>query len=1047
MVPQLAAERPTVSRRRALLKPFHLLVRQLLGPERWAWQRWSLARALNAQDRFAEALVFLDSAHRDFTRLEDALGQACCDWQRGVALRSQEVSRSATLLEVALDKVEALGEEEAAVRIHRDLAIAYNLLERFDEAAPLLQEARAYFAAVGDPVEAALCDLVEGARIRQLTRYQEAQELLTRALTTFRVHGEEVEAAKTLFMRGLVRIQTNEFQLALDDLHEASAIFHRERRPLRVANCRLAEGRVLAWLGRLGEASVLMDQARVWFEGQKMAQNTADSLLNLGNVAFFRGNYALASDHYERARAFYQRAEMQVFVARCEQNLGLAFKEKGRIDLALDHLHRAIRLFEEEEIFVWAAHCHYGIAELYARLRETETARFHLTRARHYFTQEALQLRAAQCEALEGQLAAAAGKEAEALTALKRAQTLAQESGSGHYISAIERLLGAQLLEMGDATGARAQYAAVQARAAATEERVDEAFALLGMGLASIQLGEREEARRRLQATLAMAAGVLPEVAWQAHAGLGDLARAEKNGQEALTSYRQALRALYGLRLSIPAPALAEGFVYSVSDLYERSIELALELNEELRALEMIEDYKAQVLKRTVFEAPRYEVGDPYLTSLLEREAELRAGIVRDQKLLLNAFEGENWEQTSVPPPAAETKRLQRLEAQRQEHRRTLHQIHAHTAGRLDSIEPFRWQRFLAQAQETLSAPWRVLAYYWLDEELVILHADASGIRQAHIQELTQMERMALELCTSPAPERRALAFRGALRGMRVVAPVDLRYQRLLYKLLIPDEVAALLTPATRLLIVPHGSLHHLPFSVLQNEEGFLVEQATISQLPSLAVLEGLARRAQESPPQEGIPLLIGIDSFAQDKPPLSSTVAEIRRLRALYGDRSELLQNAEATAGAVLQRNAVGDLQRYGLIHLASHAYLDAASDSMSAVALQERDLTTEDITQLRLNSAVVVLSACQSGLGALRSGDESLSLAQAFLIAGARTVTASLWHVEDVSTLALMVDFHAELHRGGSPAVALARAQRAAITRGDVPFAWGAFIAIGMP
>ena len=102
-------------------------------------------------------------------------------------------------------------------------------------------------------------------------------------------------------------------------------------------------------------------------------------------------------------------------------------------------------------------------------------------------------------------------------------------------------------------------------------------------------------------------------------------------------------------------------------------------------------------------------------------------------------------------------------------------------------------------------------------------------------------------------------------------------------------------------------------------------------------------------------------------------------------------------------------------------------------------------EISRLRLGLAVVVLSACQSGLGEINAGDEIVSLLYAFFAAGARAVVASQWHVDDASTADLMADFHRHLHAGASPAEALVRAQRRAIRADHSPYAWGGFVAMG--
>jgi CHAT domain-containing protein len=113
----------------------------------------------------------------------------------------------------------------------------------------------------------------------------------------------------------------------------------------------------------------------------------------------------------------------------------------------------------------------------------------------------------------------------------------------------------------------------------------------------------------------------------------------------------------------------------------------------------------------------------------------------------------------------------------------------------------------------------------------------------------------------------------------------------------------------------------------------------------------------------------------------------------------------------------------------------------------LWDGDLTVEEVGRLQLGPATVVLSACQSGLGEIHPGDEIVGLPHAFFAAGARTVVVSHWHVDDESTVDVMVAYHEWLQVGLAPARALAEAQRAALRQGLTPYEWGGFVAMGAP
>ncbi len=147
-------------------------------------------------------------------------------------------------------------------------------------------------------------------------------------------------------------------------------------------------------------------------------------------------------------------------------------------------------------------------------------------------------------------------------------------------------------------------------------------------------------------------------------------------------------------------------------------------------------------------------------------------------------------------------------------------------------------------------------------------------------------------------------------------------------------------------------------------------------------------------------------------------------------------------------------EASRYDSIHLACHAEFDQAQPLLSGLILApnpEQDdtgtLTAHEIYTMPLTAGLVVLSACQTGLSSLSGGSEVEGLIRAFMIAGASTVVASQWSVDDASTAELMARMYAHLAKGGGAARALRAAQLELMDEPDRehPFHWAAFGAHG--
>jgi tetratricopeptide (TPR) repeat protein len=976
------------------------------------------------------------------------LDAARCDWQRGVALRFLcRLNEAIDLLDDAATILRDAERDGELPRVERDLAIAYNLVERFGEADELIATARASLERASQPVDVALCDLVIGSQLRQRSRYREALAVLRGALLVFRSAGRGIEQAKTLFMMALTHLGRQAYEAALACLDEAQSLFSAADLPMRIAYCNLARGRALWRLGRFSEAEARMAHAEDWFTQADMRRNAADCSLNLGNVAFLKGDCAQAEARYREARQRYEELGIEAFVARCEQNLGLVRHRQGRFDAALDRLHRAVDRLDGQGIHIWAADCHRALADVYLELRQEGRALSHIDRARKAYGREGVRLGEAWCELWTARLANRRQEVALMRGALERARKAAAASGSARYLALCYRTMGDLLLEQDVVDEAEQRYRAARDHFATAGAPTDEAACLLGLGRVAARRGELERAASVLEAVLRITEAAFPDLTCQACTELGRIARRLGEERQAVRWYERALSALRRARLTLPEAQLAGGFAASHRQMYDEALRLALELEEDARALEIVEDSRSQVLVRTLAARPRLAAGDRYLRELLDRELELRARVQRLRRRLLGSLDSPT-EPPGEAAGASETL-LQQLRERRSEHRNVVQRILAAAGGWQEAVEPFRWEPFCRAAHGALPAGWSALIYHWLGEQLIILCADGDDLR-VRVAKPSPVERAALEMATSSDPERRALLLGEGLHGRRVPSAVGSRYRRLLYDLLVPAEVTRGLSPDRLLLIVPHGPLHHLPFQVLENEGRFLAEQAIVGYAPGLGVLRMLLERrslAHSERPGEDTALLLGIEAFKGAWAPLRWAPQEVARLSAIYGERATCLQNERATVAAIRSLNQRGQLREYGTLHLASHANLDATSGALSSIALWDQDLTLVEASRLHLGPAVVILSACRSGLGEINPGDEIVNPSVTFLAAGAQTVIASLWHVDDRSTSELMVALHRHLRAGESPAAALVRAQRGAISRGYRPYEWGAFVATGVP
>jgi CHAT domain-containing protein len=257
------------------------------------------------------------------------------------------------------------------------------------------------------------------------------------------------------------------------------------------------------------------------------------------------------------------------------------------------------------------------------------------------------------------------------------------------------------------------------------------------------------------------------------------------------------------------------------------------------------------------------------------------------------------------------------------------------------------------------------------------------------------------------------------------------RRLRELYEKLAAPVVAGIDTP--HLVIVPHGSLHFLPFHALYDGMEYLIDRFEISYAPSATVFNYCLNK-QAIP--DGAPLLVGI---ADESAPL--VAREIAGLSGMFPE-ARILLNGDATRAA-FRETAV----RSSFLHIATHAMFRRDNPMFSGFRLADGWLTALDLFSMTCATNLVTLSACQSGMNAVVGADDLVGLMRGFLYSGARSLLLSLWHVNDAATTALMTRFYREWRQGVSRSAALRRAMLATRAGHPHPFYWAPFVLVGNP
>ena len=267
----------------------------------------------------------------------------------------------------------------------------------------------------------------------------------------------------------------------------------------------------------------------------------------------------------------------------------------------------------------------------------------------------------------------------------------------------------------------------------------------------------------------------------------------------------------------------------------------------------------------------------------------------------------------------------------------------------------------------------------------------------------------------------------------------------------------------TRLILVPDGPLHRLPFDALRGSPDAKPLGTRYELVVSPSATLWLATRERGTAARRGRVLVLADPELAvandanavERQAVLERGVAlgrlpyarrESRALARYLGDVDAL--DGQAASELAIKTRALGG---YELVHFAAHAVADETHPERSAVFLAPGDaaqdglLQVREIRELDLEGAIVVLSACQTAAGTVLAGEGMLSLARAFFQAGALAVVGTRWHIRDEDAASLFESFYRELGNGATVSGALAETKADALERGRRADVWAGLVLLG--
>ena len=878
------------------------------------------------------------------------------------------------------------------------------------------------------------------------------------ALTSFRSAGDQYWQALTLNSIGSTYAQSSEFQKALSAFNQALPLF-------QAAGDKRREAGTLNFIG--GIRNVLGDQTQ-------------------------------ALDHYTRALKIYEEVEDRSTKASILNNIGKIHSDLNQWQTALEYYNQALpilRLIADQ----WReAIALYNLGVLYYRLGNWDSSLS--------YAEQSLQLRRtvgdkegeANTLGMIGVVYEARGESQTALDYYERALPLLRAVGNPRGEAAMLDFMGVAYATLKQPQKALEYHQGALQLGRKIGDRRYEAYTLLNLGHVYSLLAQPAKSLESYTQALAMLRTVEDgNSAARALVGIAAVNSKQGNALLARKNIEEALSLIEAVRAGASDQQLRASYFASQQEPYKLYIDLLMQQNRlkpteghDAEALQASERARARSLVELLNEA-HVDIRQGVDAALIERERDLmqrlNAKAQRQIQLLGQKSSKEQLEEL--------IKEIRTIEDEYRQVRASIRSASPAYAA-LTQPQPLKLQ----EIQELLDSNTLLLEYSLGGERSYLWLVSKDRLRSYELPNQQEIENYAREVYSLLTNRSVLVSGETASQKQRRVVAADERLPAAAAELsrLILGPVAAELE-GKRLVIVADGALQFIPFAALpapkaeastHDQYRALILDHEVISLPSASAFAVLRKNLINRKPAQNAVAVIADPVFSLSdnrfrtrtrdngmRPDSSEAVntrllehlaedgkLKIRRLPFTRQEADRILAvspaagNLKATDFKANRAIAIGsELRKYRYVHFATHGYLDSERPDLSAIVLslvdqkgqpQDGFLRAHEIYNLTLPAELVVLSACQTGLGKEIKGEGLVGLTQGFMYAGARRVVVSLWNVNDKATAELMQRFYkGMLKEKQSPSAALRKAQAEMSQHKEwaQPYYWAAFVLQG--
>ena len=903
---------------------------------------------------------------------------------------------------------------------------------------------------------------------------------LEQALAVWRELGDRYWAALALTGLGRAHNTLRHYEQAVACHEEALAL-------TRELKYRADEGRALTNLcfvyhgmARYEKAIDYCEQGLAIAREVKNMEGEGIALNNLANAWYSLGRYEKAIGHYEQVLAIMRQVKNRRSEGLILSNLANAYYGLNRYETAIGYYEQALSVMRELKDRAGEGRTIFRLGSIYAELSRNEKAVEYKEQALAI----ARELKARAEEGFElrslGASHAVMGRFEQALVYYEQALAIAREVKNRDDEGGALVSMGIANLALKRHEKAIEYFEQALAVNRAVNNRRQEGNTLASLGDVYAALSRHEKAVEYFEQALALHREIKNRVgAAKALSSLSSTQLARGNIPAARASIEESLKIAESMRSDVLSPESRASFLANVQSSYQLYTDLLMRQHRaepgkgfDALAVETSERQRARSLLDLLAEA-KTDLRQGIDPALIEREGTLAKQLNEKAQQLTQAAKPEQL--------AALKQELSQLENDYERAQAAIRKASPQYAA-LTQTQPLK----LKEIQAQLDADTLLLEYAFGKERSYLWAITRDSLTSYELPKGELIEnnaRQVYELLTARgASQRGETALQRGARIALAETALPAAAQSLSRILLAP---AAAELGKRRLVIVADGALQYIPFAMLPDPAPGLTQPLVVNHevvgLPSASALavqraelagrrpaskmlavvadpvfdraderfkKTLTTRTGDTAPTQTIAYAEDARSIehlsekADDRPGATLHKLVIPRLPFTREESARLLALApkDSSFGAIdfqASRATVlgGELSQYRYVHFATHGMLDSERPGLSSLVLsmvdeqgqpQDGFLRVNDIYNLELPAELVVLSACQTGLGKEIRGEGLVGLTRGFMYAGARRVVVSLWSVNDKATSELMTKFYEKmLKQGNRPAVALRAAQ----------------------